>query len=46
MTPEKQGLRAQREGVKWWNNPYPSGSREAYRWDKGHTLGRRQCPDS
>lgn len=35
------GFKAQRAGVVWWNNPWPSGSRAAYAWDIGHTAGRR-----
>ncbi len=35
-----EGLQAARKGVEWWENPYPSGSREAYRWDTGHTQHR------
>lgn len=45
MTAEERqqadGLAAQAAGVPWWENPYPSGSREAYAWDLGHTAGRR-----
>ena len=37
----KAGLMAQRNGVKWWQNPHPGGSVESYEWDKGHTMGRR-----
>lgn len=34
------GVLAERQGVKWWNNPHPSGSVDAYEWDKGHTAAR------
>lgn len=42
ITPEVEGLAAQRAGVKWWVNPYLSGSKDASRWDAGHTQGRKQ----
>lgn len=34
------GYDAAARGVKWWNNPYPSGSVEAFQWDQGHTRWR------
>lgn len=34
------GYAAARQGVKWWNNPHPSGSAAAYQWDQGHTRRR------
>ncbi|UTC28669.1 hypothetical protein MARCHEWKA_01560 [Brevundimonas phage vB_BpoS-Marchewka] len=37
---EGAGYAAARRGVKWWNNPHPSGSVEAYTWDRGHTRYR------
>ncbi|AXQ69590.1 hypothetical protein HOU03_gp008 [Caulobacter phage CcrSC] len=37
---EKRGYKAAQAGVKWWNNPHPSGSPAAYQWDKGHTRHR------
>lgn len=36
-----EGFKAEQEGIKWWVNPYESGSVEAYEWDKGHTGARR-----
>lgn len=38
---ERQGFEAQRNGVVWWNNPFRSGSVEAFQWDRGHTLARQ-----
>lgn len=35
-----EGYQAARRGVKWWQNPHPSGSADAYAWDKGHTRYR------
>lgn len=35
------GAAACRAGVPWWQNPHPAGSREAYRWDQGHTRQRK-----
>ncbi len=35
-----EGETAARAGVKWWDNPYPSGSAEAGHWDKGLTAVR------
>jgi hypothetical protein len=35
-----EGYKAQRMGIKWWDNPHESGSAEAYEWDKGHTRAR------
>lgn len=35
-----EGVKAAQAGVKWWINPYPSGSTQAYQWDKGHTAYR------
>lgn len=35
-----EGHAAAKAGVNWWENPYESGSREAYRWDQGHTRYR------
>jgi hypothetical protein len=35
-----EGYEAARRRVEWWNNPHPSGSTEAYAWDKGHTQYR------
>ncbi|WP_273033166.1 hypothetical protein [Pseudaminobacter soli (ex Zhang et al. 2022)] len=40
MTLFVEGYEAARRGVKWWRNPYPSGSEDAYTWDKGHTRFR------
>lgn len=37
------GIDAAREGVNWWDNPHPSGSSEAGRWDKGHTSWRTKA---
>lgn len=37
---EAAGAAACRAGVKWWNNPHPSGSVAAYQWDTGHTRVR------
>jgi len=34
------GYEAARAGTKWWKNPHPSGSLEAYQWDNGHTRHR------
>ena len=42
MTIFELGYKAQKDGVKWWNNPYPSGGKDAYEWDKGHTRGRKE----
>jgi len=36
----KAGAQACRDGVKWWNNPHPSGSVAAKAWDNGHTTAR------
>jgi hypothetical protein len=42
LTPEYlAGTQAERDGIKWWNNPYPSGGVASYEWDKGHTGARR-----
>jgi hypothetical protein len=38
-----EGAKAHADGVKWWDNPYPSGSPAAYEWDKGHTAARRSA---
>jgi hypothetical protein len=35
-----EGNEAAAKGVKWWDNPHPSGSVEAYQWDQGHTHHR------
>lgn len=35
------GVEAELAGVKWWQNPNPSGSVAAYQWDQGHTDARR-----
>lgn len=35
-----EGYAAAKAGVNWWDNPYESGSAEAYRWDQGHTRFR------
>lgn len=35
------GFAAHGAGVKWWNNPHPSGSIDAYEWDQGHTAARQ-----
>lgn len=44
LTPQSkhftEGAKAHADGVKWWNNPYPSGSPDAHEWDKGHTAAR------
>ena len=41
MTAEfMNGYAAARRGVKWWDNPHPSGSVLAYEWDRGHTRCR------
>lgn len=40
MTIFQQGFRAAQCGVMWWNNPFPSGSHDAYQWDQGHTAYR------
>ena len=34
------GYLAAQRGVKWWHNPYPSGTVDAYEWDCGHTRYR------
>jgi hypothetical protein len=34
------GWTAQRVGTPWHSNPHPSGSVEAYSWDRGHTTAR------
>jgi len=45
-TPEEQrapqidGAEAHKAGVKWWENPHPSGSVAAFQWDTGHTMAR------
>lgn len=39
-----EGYEAAQNGVKWWNNPHPSGSVESYDWDKGHTRFRTHMP--
>lgn len=36
----REGLQAERDGTPWFENPYESGSKEAYWWDRGHTAGR------
>lgn len=36
----KAGHAAHLVGVPWQENPHPSGSREAYAWDGGHTIAR------
>ncbi len=38
----QQGAKDCEGGVKWWENPHPSGSVAAYQWDKGHTSIRRR----
>lgn len=35
-----EARQAHRDGVKWWQNPYPSGSADAYEWDSAHTAAR------
>ena len=40
----KEGVKACRDGVKWYSNPYPSGSSSAYEWDRGHSAIRK--PDA
>lgn len=35
------GVKAEQAGVKWRQNPNPSGSTAAYEWDKGHIDARR-----
>lgn len=35
-----KGAKAHADGVKRYNNPYPSGSVHAAEWDKGHTAAR------
>lgn len=37
----EQGVAAAKNGTPWYNNPYKSGSVEAYQWDKGHTHYRK-----
>lgn len=37
------GAKACRDGVKWYHNPFPSGSVEAYQWDQGHTKQRTRA---
>jgi hypothetical protein len=39
-----QGEQAHHDGVKWWNNPHPSGSVKSYIWDQGHTAARTAPP--
>lgn len=36
----KAGHAAAIAGIRWQDNPHPSGSREAYAWDGGHTIAR------
>jgi hypothetical protein len=35
-----EGEKAAKAGTKWHENPHPSGSKNAYEWDKGHTKVR------
>jgi len=34
----REGFDACKKGVDWFENPYPSGSCEAWQWDWGHQI--------
>ena len=38
----KAGFTAERAGVRWYENPRPSGSVASYQWDCGHTAARHE----
>lgn len=38
----KAGYEAEKGGVRWYQGPHKGGSIEAYEWDQGHTVARKE----